>query len=375
MIKLNFADPLITNLEKNNLNQALKSGWLSSGPFVNKFEKKLSKIMSNSFCISVNNGTNAILLILLMLNLKKGDEIIVPSYCYISPIHMIKMLGLVPVTVDICLDNLQIDTDKIVQKISKKTKAILLIHNYGSICDLNKIKKIVNNKNLFLIEDISEVFLSKFNNKFLGSGFGCNVNKYISYTSFHATKTLFTGEGGAIFTKSKKHYQRLQKLRNHGQNNSKVYFYDMIGGNFRLSNLLASLGYSQMLRFGDIIKKRKLCEKMYKKKLKKNKNFSLIQDLKNFSSVKWGFPIVFKNKKYRDKILNILNKNSTVCRPGFYSLNYFKYLNIKKNKFYKKSDFKNSDIATTNTIILPLHNKLTKKEIKYICEKINNFFL
>ena len=108
MSNLKFVDPLITRLEKENLKKAINSGWLSAGPYVDKFEKKLSNIMDVKFGITVNNGTNAIFLILMSLNLKRGDEVIVPSFCYISPIHMIKIMGLKPVPVDIKLDNLQI---------------------------------------------------------------------------------------------------------------------------------------------------------------------------------------------------------------------------------------------------------------------------
>ena len=137
-------------MKKKNLNAALKSGWLSHGPYVENFEKKFCKLLNSKYSISVNNGTNAILLILMALNFKRGDEILVPSFCYISPIHMLKVLGLVPVPVDIELSNLQINTNQIEKKISKKTRAILLIHNYGSICELKKIKRIAK-KRIFIL--------------------------------------------------------------------------------------------------------------------------------------------------------------------------------------------------------------------------------
>jgi len=168
MNKIKFVDPLVTRLEKKNLDKAFKSGWLSHGPYVKKFENKMAQVMKAKHSISVNNGTNAILLILMSLNFKRGDEIIVPSFCYVSPIHMLKLIGLVPIAVDIKLNNLQIDSDKIEKKITKKTRAILLIHNYGSVGNLKKIKEIGQKKNLFIIEDISEVLFSKQNNNYVG---------------------------------------------------------------------------------------------------------------------------------------------------------------------------------------------------------------
>ncbi len=374
MSNLKFVNPQITKIEKENLRKAINSGWLSDGPYVEKFEKKLSDIMGVKFGISVNNGTNAILLILMSLNLKRGDEIIVPSFCYISPIHMIKLMGFKPIPVDIKLDNLQIDTDRVLKKINKKTKAILLIHNYGSVCNLKEIIKIAHKKKLFIIEDTSEVILSKSNKYFVGDCRGYNKEKYISYSSFHASKTIIAGEGGIIMTNSKKISSKLKILRNHGQKGKKAYFYEMIGGNFRLSNLLASIGYSQLLRINKILQKKKDLDNCYRKNLSNNSNFTLMKDPKNFSSIKFGFPILLKKEKDKKNIMKILNKSSIVCRPGFYSLNRLKHLNIYQNKKSSKLDFKNAEIATNNVVVLPMHNKLRNYELKSICSKINSYF-
>ena len=373
MKNIKFVDPLTTNIEKKNLNAALKSGWLSHGPYVENFEKKFCKLLNSKYSISVNNGTNAILLILMALNFKRGDEILVPSFCYISPIHMLKVLGLVPVPVDIELSNLQINTNQIEKKISKKTRAILLIHNYGSICELKKIKRIAKKKNLYIIEDVSEVLFSKQNNNFVGDCNWYNSEKIISYASLHASKTLIAGEGGIIITNSKKISLKLKILRNHGQK-GKPYFYAMTGGNFRLSNLLASISYSQLLRVREIIKKKQILNSIYKKKLSNNVRFSLMNDPKNFKSIKWGFPILLKKKNDKENIMKILNRNSTLCRPGFYSLSKLNHLKIFKNKLTSKLDFKNAEIANKNVIVLPMHTKIKINDVNKICNEILNYF-
>ena len=373
MKNIKFVDPLTTNIEKKKLNAALKSGWLSHGPYVENFEKKFCKLLNSKYSISVNNGTNAILLILMALNFKRGDEILVPSFCYISPIHMLKVLGLVPVPVDIELSNLQINTNQIEKKISKKTRAILLIHNYGSICELKKIKRIAKKKNLYIIEDVSEVLFSKQNNNFVGDCNWYNSEKIISYASLHASKTLIAGEGGIIITNSKKISLKLKILRNHGQK-GKPYFYAMTGGNFRLSNLLASISYSQLLRVREIIKKKQLLNSIYEKKLSKNAKFSIMSDPKNFKSIKWGFPILLKKKNDKENIMKILNRNSTLCRPGFYSLSKLNHLKIFKNKLTSKLDFKNAEIANKNVIVLPMHTKIKINDVNKICNEILNYF-
>ena len=371
--KIEFVDPSVTELEKKILNKTLNSGWLSFGPYVEKLENKICKITKVKNCVAVNNGTNAILLILICLNLKKGDEVIVPSFCYISPVHMLKLMGLVPIPVDINLNNLQIDADKIEKKISKKTKAILLIHNYGSICNLQKVKKIAQKKDLFIIEDVSEVFLSKENKNYVGNCHWYKREKILSYASLHASKTLTAGEGGIIMTNSKKISSKLKILRNHGQKSKKPYFYEMTGGNFRLSNLLASIGYSQLLRLNSIINKRKIIDNFYKKKLSQNPYFTIMKEPFNFESIKFGFPLLFNKKRHKDNIMKILNKNSTLSRPGFYSLNKLKHLNIYKNNLNFKKDFINSEIATNNVLVLPMHHKLKSYEVSKICKIILDY--
>ena len=371
--EIRFVNPSVTKLENKNLNKAFKSGWLSHGPYVEKFEKKFCKLLNSKYSISVNNGTNAILLILMTLDFKRGDEILVPSFCYISPIHMLKILGLVPVPVDIELSNLQMNVDQIEKKISKKTKAILLIHNYGSICDLKKIKKVAKKKSLYIIEDVSEVLFSKQDNNFVGNCNWFNSEKIISYASLHASKTLIAGEGGIIITNSKKISFKLKVLRNHGQK-GKPYFYAMTGGNFRLSNLLASISYSQLLRVREIIKKKQILNAIYKEELSNNIRFSLMTDPKNFKSIKWGFPILLKKQKDRENIMKLLNRNSTLCRPGFYSLNKLKHLNIFKNKLTSKLDFKNAEIANKNVIVLPMHSKIKVNDVNKICKEILDYF-
>ena len=175
-------------------------------------------------------------------------------------------------------------------------------------------------------------------------------------------------------TNSKKISSKLRILRNHGQKGKKAYFYEMTGGNFRLSNLLASIGYSQLLRLNEILRKKKKLDNCYKRNLSKNSNLSLMEEPKKFSPIKFGFPILFKKKGVRDKIMKILNKNSTLCRPSFYSLNRLKHLNIYKNKKTTKQDFKKAEIANDDVLVLPIHNNLGIKEVDSICLKINNYF-
>lgn len=170
MKNINFAEPYLGSLEVKNCNIALKSGWLSKGKYVGLFEKKFSKVIGSKFSVSVNNGTNAFLLILMHLKINPGDEIIVPSFCYISPIHIIKLIGAIPIVADVDLNTFQIDSEKIIKKISKKTKAILVVHSYGGIADIVSIKNIADKFKITILEDFSESIFTKFDKKYIGSG-------------------------------------------------------------------------------------------------------------------------------------------------------------------------------------------------------------
>ncbi len=366
MKKINFAEPFTGKLEKKYLNDALNSGWISKGPYVEKFENNFSKVMGCKFSVSVNNGTNALLLILLSLDLKKNDEIIVPSLCYISPIHMLRMLKIkiVPVAVDI--NTFQIDHHKIEKKITKNTKAILTIHNFGGISDIKKIENIAKKNNIILIEDISETLLSKDKKKYVGVNNDLKLTK-LSFSSLHATKTITTGEGGIIFLNNKILSDKIKNIRDHGIKDSKRYLYHRLGGNFRISNLLAAIGYAQLRRINQIKKKKKFINNYYVDNLINNKNIKFQKDPKNFTLIKWGFPIIVKNLKIRNKLINHLNKKSTICRPSFLSLNYMQHLGFKKND----KEFKSARYLQDRILILPMHINLSSQNLNYICKTIN----
>ena len=370
MKKINFASPVIDKVEKINVLKALNSGWLAKGAYVERLEKRICQVLKSKYSISVNNGTNAMLLILMHLGIKINDEIIVPSLCYVSPIHMIKLIGAVPIVADVNPETFQINYKKIEKKISKKTKAILMIHNYGGLCDCEKIHKIALKYNLTIIEDFSESLLSRFDNKFLGGQQKNSKLKIISFSSLHATKSLTTGEGGIITTNSKNACLNIKNLRDHGVNKFKAYHYNQIGGNFRLSNILAAIGYSQLSRVNQIIKKKREINNLYIENLKNIEGIKLQKDLIKSDPIKWGFPIKLRSSISAKRIIIGLNNINIKAIPSFVSFNKFKYLKIYYNKNNNKSDFKNSELLQNSLVVLPLNLKLTKNDIIFICKNI-----
>jgi perosamine synthetase len=245
-----------------------------------------------------------------------------------------------------------------------------MVHNFGGLCDCENIYKIAQKYNLTIIEDFSESLLSKFNNKFLGGQQKNSKLKIISFSSLHATKTITTGEGGIITTNSQKTCFNIKNLRDHGINKYKAYHYKQIGGNFRLSNILAAMGYAQLSRVNQIIKKKREINNLYIKNLKNIEGIKLQKDLIESNPVKWGFPVRLHNSFYVKKIIRELKKINIKAIPAFISFNKFKYLKIYYNKNNNKSDFKNSELLQNSLVVLPLNLKLTKNDIIFICKNI-----
>ena len=245
---------------------------------------------------------------------RKDDEIIVPALTYVAPVNAIRYIGAKPVFVDADIDTWNIDVNKIEKKITKKTKAILAVHLYGFSCDILRIKKICKTYNLLLIEDSAEALGSRLNNKNLGT-FGD-----VSTFSFYGNKTLTTGEGGMIITNKTSIFKKVSHLKNQAMLKNKKYFHDMIGYNYRMTNICAAIGCGELMDLKDkLIKKKKIAE-AYKYYLQE-KNFIFQKELKNSVSSHWLISMLAASVKNKKKIIKILNKANIETRPIFVPMN------------------------------------------------------
>ena len=218
MIKKNIPlfTPFIGSNEKKYVLDCIKTKWISSrGHYINKFENKFSKFTRSRYSISVNNGTAALHLSLLALNIKKGDEVIVPSFTYVAPVNAIRYVDATPIFIDVNFFTSQIDETILDKKITRKTKAVIVPHLYGYSANIEEIKKICKKKRIFLIEDCAESFGCFFKKKHLGT-FGD-----IGTFSFFGSKTITTGEGGMVVTNNKKIAELVIKLKTQGVSRKK----------------------------------------------------------------------------------------------------------------------------------------------------------
>src|SRR3989344_2611588 len=258
-----ISEPTIGNEELENIVNAVKSGWISSkGEFVEKFEKTFARYCDRKYGISCSNGTTALHLALLAVNIKHGDEVIVPNLTFISPANMVREVGGKPVFVDADKDYWGINVHELEKAITKKTKAIIVVHLYGHPCDMDKILEISEKYNLYIIEDAAEAHGAKYKDKRVGS-FGD-----ISCFSFFGNKNMTTGEGGICLTDDEKIADKINILKNHGMSKTKKYWHDEIGYNYRMTNIQAAIGLAQIGKLDKIVEKKNLIANQYYHELK-----------------------------------------------------------------------------------------------------------
>lgn len=353
------SEPNLTNLERSFLIDAFDSGWISSrGKYIELFEKEFAKFLNVKHAISVSNGTVSLHLILLALGIGAGDEVIVPNFTYIASVNAIKYVGATPVFVDSEYDTWNLDVGQVEKKISSKTKAVMAVHIYGHAVDLDPLLRISKKYNIYIIEDAAEALGTKYKGEYVGK-FGIAGS-----FSFYGNKTITTGEGGMVVTNNDEIAAKIKKLKNQGSSETKKYWHDIIGYNYRMTNLQAAIGYAQTLRIKELIKKKRLIASWYKKFL----NHKLImhpveKDYCEHSY--WMYSILLDKsiENFREEIMRELyEKYKIETRPFFYPATM---MPMYKN-FHDNNEFTNVMDFYKRGINLPSSTKLTQEDVKYI---------
>ena len=362
----------------------LKSKKLTIGPKTEEFQKYFSKTLKTKFSTMVNSGSSANLLAFQCLinpyrknRLKSGDEVLIPSVCWSTSLWPIIQSGLKPKFVDVDLQSLNIDLNDLKKKISRKTKAILIVHVLGNCVDMNKFMQIIKKHKLILIEDTCESLGTKYKNKFLGS-FGD-----FSSFSFYSSHQISSGEGGMICCKSNADHEIIKSLRAHGWSrglknekkialankhlDSRFIFYNS-GYNLRPTDITASIGLSQFKDLNRFIKQRSRNRSKILKKFNKNNKLSKVLtfiDANRHVKAHWfGIPILLSKKINRNKFLKKIEKEGVETRP-IISGNFLKQPSIKKYKLNNQAKFKNSDLINKHGFFIGLPtNNITDKKIK-----------
>ena len=356
-IKIPLQEPIIEKHELSLVTQCIKSKQLSfKGKYVKKFEKKFEKFIGGGNAVTVSNGTTAIELALATFGISSKDEVIIPNYCFAAVINAVLNIGAKPVIVDVEQGTWTINPLEIKKKINLKTKAVIAVHTYGIVCDMQKIKKILKGKKIILIEDCAEALGSKYMNKRVGNLADCST------FSFYPNKTITTGEGGMVVFKKKIHFQKSLLLRNQGRDSNDTFFYHISRGyNFRMTNFQAALGFAQMYKINNLLKNRKLVFKIYNDILKSEKKLELIPKPHKTENSYWLYTLKIKDfsREKRNKLINNLKNKGIEARPGFYPLS-----EMIPYKYYAREKYLNSKKISFCSISLPSSPNLSVKKNK-----------
>lgn len=366
-MKIPVFDISLKPKEKKYLYEVIKNDNYTGGPFIKKFEDEFGKINKSKFNIAVSNGTNALHLCCIAVGIKKGDEVLVSSSTNMASAFSIIYSGGIPIPIDVNKDTWQIDPDLIEKKISKRTKAIMVVHLFGQSVEMDKILKIAKKYKLKVIEDCAEAHGVFYKKKHVGN-FGD-----IAAFSFYFNKSITSGEGGMVSTNSRKIYEFVKKYKNLCYGNKERFLHSGIGFNYRISNLQSALGYGITKNFKDILKKKKIIYEYYVSKFKDIDGIDIPKISKNTSRyVMWVFNLCL-NKKFpisRNDLLKKLKKKGIETRKAFAPINYQDILIKKfKGKFNKRS-CKNANFIMNNGFYLPSGNNIRKKEIDFIYKQI-----
>jgi len=363
MMKVPVYQPYLNGNEKDYINECIDTNWISSkGKFVQEFEQDFTEYIGSKYATTVCNGTVALHLALLALDIKPYDEIIVPTFTYIASVNAIAYMGAVPVFADSNLKTWQVCTEDITRKITNKTRAIMAVHLYGYPCDMIKINQIAKQHNLFVIEDCSESLGSKLNGKHLGT-FGD-----ISTFSFFGNKTITTGEGGMVATNNRKLYELCCKLKNQGlQGGDRQYWHDVVGYNYRMTNICAAIGKAQLERIDDILEKKKAIADCYTQSLK-NLPFDLLPQDEFVENSYWMFTALVKPPFSRNELMKHLADNGIETRPTFYPAHQMPMY------FKDEYHFPIAEEIGNRGINLPSYPSIRKEELRYVIDKVGSFF-
>jgi perosamine synthetase len=349
--------PSVGEKEKSYLADAIESTWISAGPYVDRFEAEFPRRIRGPQGLAVSSGTAALQLAVMALGLKPGDEVIVPGFSFVTPVNVVIAAGAKPVYADVDASSWCLDPKTFEESITPRTKAVIAVHVYGNVCDMDAIMAIARRHNIVVIEDAAEAAFSTRNGCYSGT-FGD-----IGCFSFQATKTLTMGEGGFVLSPDGQWVSDMRCMRDHGMNPDKRYWHDRQGFNFRLTNLQAAVGCAQLERIEEIMAKRRRVYAAYAQHLSRIPGVSRQEFAPGVSPVVWAVGVRLDPgicRRSRDQAIHSLGGEGIETRPGFYS--------FSDMPLYQAPVLNVSQSISGQILLLPSFADLTDGEIARVCE-------
>jgi perosamine synthetase len=357
--RIPWAQPQLWGNEEKYVVEALRSTWISGGPFVDRFESNLADYLSCKHAVAVANGTAALHLAFLTLGLKIGDEVVIPAFGFMAAANIAVQLGLRPVFCDVDAETWCVRADHLAAAVTPKTKAFVVIHTYGNVGDMDTIMALSLASGIPVIEDAAEALGSRYGNGMAGS-FGA-INTF----SFHATKTITTGEGGLVTTDDDRMADLLRLYRSHGLRRERHYWHEVPGHNFRLTNIQAALGCAQFENLSMILDHRARVFAAYERCLSQMRGVKLQCWTSGSAPIAWAVALTLAPEFFpqgRDAIMAAMASEGIETRPGFQPPSEMKYFEATHTPV--------SDSLGRSVLSLPTFPGLSEAVVTRICDTL-----
>jgi dTDP-4-amino-4,6-dideoxygalactose transaminase len=360
--------------EEREVLKVLRSGWLSSGPVTEKFEKSFSKYMGGGDSIAVSNGTAALHLALACFDLKEGDEVILPSLTFVATANAVLYAGATPVFAEISgVDDLNISPDEIEEKVTRRTKAIVVMHYGGYPCKMKSVMDIARKRRLYVVEDAAHAPGAEY------QGEKCGTIGDLGCFSFFSNKNMVTGEGGLVFTRNKNLAERVRTMRSHGMKSlswdkyrGRLSSYDIeqLGYNYRTTEIQSALGLVQLKKLDKNNRKREKLVKAYRSAFQGTKGISLPFRQSRGNPSYHIFPILLGSTINRDRVMERLKDGGIQTSVHYPPVHLF---SLYRKKFgYKAGKLPQTEEVSRREMTLPLHPRMKVEDVKWIAEKVKN---
>lgn len=364
--KIPLTIPDLLGNEEKYVVDAIRSTWISStGKYVNEFERMFADIAGTSDAISICNGTAALHLALLAMNVRVGDEVVVPSLTYIATANAVRYVGAEPVFVDVSPETWCMDPKLVELAITRRTKGIIAVDLYGHPADMDAINQIAAIHGLWVIEDAAEAHTAKYKDRSVGS-----LAK-LSTFSFYGNKIFTSGEGGAITLNDPDLALRIRTLRGQGMDPNRRYYFPITGYNFRLNNVSCAILCAQLERAENIISRRRKIFDLYREQLEGVPGICFQPVAKWAEPAPWLFSITIDSAVFgcnRDQLADYLNQNLVETRPFFIPLHM---LPPFRNESKERGEYLPiTDALAASGINLPTYNLMSEEDILIICDLI-----
>lgn len=362
MFKIPLYQPTLDGNEKKYVIDCLDSNWISSkGKYISGFEEKFAEYIGVQYAAAVANGTMALHLALVAMGVGPGDEVIVPTLTFVACANAVVYTGAIPVFIDSLEHTWQMDPNEVRRKITSKTRAIIAVHLYGHPCEIDTLSSIAQEHDLYLLEDCAEALGSCYKNKLVG-GFGD-----MSIFSFYGNKTITTGEGGMVVTNNQTLYDRAVRFRGQGLAKKRQYWHDILGYNYRMTNISAAIGLAQLERIEHFISKKRQIADWYREGLKVSP-VQFHDETEQVIHSYWMCSILVPEPRQRDNLRDYLAEKGIETRPIFYPIHTLPHYASKFGRY------KVAENLGWRGINLPSWPGLDKKQVDFICQAILDFF-